>query len=75
LHSKDSGIIRARHSDRRRWLRNWADPNVPPRSQTAGRADPLPKGRGMEFLSAVLIGFGVAGVLYVAYLFWTTQEK
>jgi hypothetical protein len=29
----------------------------------------------MEFLSAVLIGFGVAGVLYVAYLFWTTQEK
>jgi hypothetical protein len=29
----------------------------------------------MKFLSAMLIGFGVAGVLYVAYLFWTTQEK
>jgi hypothetical protein len=29
----------------------------------------------MDVLSAMLIGYGVAGVLYVAYLFWTTQEK
>jgi hypothetical protein len=29
----------------------------------------------MEFVSAMMIGYGVAGVLYVAYLFWTTQEK
>jgi hypothetical protein len=29
----------------------------------------------MNVLSAILIGYSVAGVLYVAYLFWTTQEK
>jgi hypothetical protein len=75
LHFRDSGIIRPRHSTSWGGLRTVGDTNVRPSVLRPRTVRTPPKGRGMEFVSAMMIGYGVAGVLYVAYLFWTTQEK